>query len=113
MVKQGTGWEALGHIHPAKRWGTVRTNLEIQDPEGILTYRGKEVMHPSKLQEVLASIHRNHKGTIRSQSKAQQRWFWPYMEDHIKEAMDTCEECQGNVRPKDTPKEEAREYQPP
>ena len=73
MVEEGTGWEALGHNHPAKRWGMVRANLEIQGPEGILTYRGKEVMPPSKLREVLASIHMNHKGTIRSQSKARQK----------------------------------------
>ena len=89
------------------------TNLEIQGPEEVLTYKGKEFVPPSKLQEVLESIHTDHEGTNMGQLKAQQKWFWPHVEDHIKEAIDICKECKGRLESKDTPKEEIREYQPP
>ena len=49
MVKQGAGWEALGHNHPVKRWGMERAGLKIQGLEEVLTYRGKEVVPNSKL----------------------------------------------------------------
>ena len=113
MVKQGAGWEALGRHHPAKGWGLERSELEIQGPTGLMTYKGKEFVPPSKLKKALESIHTDHKGVIKGQLKAQQKWFWPHMEDHMREAMDICKECKDRQEPRDTPKEETREYQPP
>ena len=108
MVKQGAGWEVPGCNHPAKGWGLERAGLEIQGLEEVLTYRGKEFVPPSKLQEVLASIHIDHEGTTIGQLKAQQKWFWPHMEDHIREAMDISEDCKDKPKSRDTPMEEIR-----
>ena len=102
----------LSHHHLSKEWGLERSGLKIEGPVRVMTYRGKEFIPPSRINKVLRSIHRDHKGAVTGQQKAHQKWFWPYMEDYIIEDMDGCGKCKEGQKPRYIPKEETLVYQP-
>jgi hypothetical protein len=42
----------------------------------------------------LQVLHRSHAGVAKMAEAAKQLYFWPKMNEHIKDMVDTCERCQ-------------------
>jgi hypothetical protein len=55
----------------------------------------KRIVIPRRARDaMLLVLHRSHAGVAKTAEAAKQLYFWPKMNEHIKDMVDACEKCQ-------------------
>jgi hypothetical protein len=94
----------LHTAHPAKQFAGVWDNMSVSGV--FLVMDGDRLVVPKSMRaEVLSQLHRGHAGITRTKQLARQHFYWPSMNNEIKQLIGSCEGCQelraSNPRPAD------------
>lgn len=87
------GWPAL-HDCPSDvkhYWGFQDEITQIHD----ILYKGQRMIVPKDMRQyVKEKVHMGHLGIIKCQERAKTYFYWPGMNDEIKQVVETCGSCQ-------------------
>jgi hypothetical protein len=62
---------------------------------GLVVHECKRIVIPCRARAaMLQELHRSHAGVTKTAEAAKQLYFWPKMNEHIKNMIDACERCQ-------------------
>jgi hypothetical protein len=62
---------------------------------GLVVHDCKRIVIPRGARNAtLQALHRSHAGVAKTAEAARQLYFWPEMNEHIKDMIDACERCQ-------------------
>jgi hypothetical protein len=92
-VSNGVSTKSIADCHPAaalrSEWDyfSVINCLVVHDCKRIVIPRGAR-------NATLQVLHRSHAGVAKTAEAARQLYFWPKMNDHVKDMIDACERCQ-------------------
>jgi hypothetical protein len=92
-VSNGVSTKSIADCHPAaalrSEWDylSVINSLVVHDCKRIVIPHGARAA-------TLQVMHRSHAGVAKPAEAARQLYFWPKMNDQIKDMIDACERCQ-------------------
>lgn len=87
--------------HPARLYGSVWHKLSLFDDEEdtLLLYDNNRIVVPKLArEEILRLLHIPHAGQVKTRKAAQRLYFWPRINDNIKQLIESCPACQ-ELRP--------------
>ena len=96
-VKQGVDLRSLPPDHPARAFANVWDHLGISSygTTPILVYDSKRIVIPhDAVGALLRKIHNAHQGIVKTRKLAQQLYYWPGMNNDIKQMVENCSACQ-------------------
>lgn len=91
MIRKG--WPDNRHKvpHSIRAYWSVRDELAVLD--GVI-YKGMRiVVPPSMRSDMLAQIHKSHKGIVKCKQRARESLYWPSMNRSIEEMVKDCHDC--------------------
>ena len=84
----------LPTTHPARAYSNVWDHLSVLDGQ-LIVYEVDRVVIPSALRpSILKLLHTSHSGIVKTRKTAQQLYFWPNINNDIKNLITSCEACQ-------------------
>jgi hypothetical protein len=92
-VTNGVSVKSIADCHPAAALRSEWDYLSVIN--GLVVHDCKRIVIPRKARDAtLQVLHRSHAGVAKTAEAAKQLYFWPKMNDHIKDMIDACETCQ-------------------
>ena len=95
-LREGKNVQKLPTTHPAQSYANVWTELSLlDDMEDTLMAVGDRVVVPHHARaKVLELLHLPHSGLVKTKKAAQQLYYWPGINNSIKQLIGSCSECQ-------------------
>jgi hypothetical protein len=92
-VSNGVSTKSVADCHPA---AALRSEWDyISVINGLVVHNCKIIVIPRGAREAtLQVLHRSHAGVAKTAEAAKQLYFWPKINEHIKNMIDACERCQ-------------------
>jgi hypothetical protein len=92
-VSNGVSTKAIADCHPAAALRSEWDYLSVIN--GLVVHDCKRIVIPRGARDAtLQVLHRSHAGVAKTAEAAKQLYFWPKMNEHIKNMIDACERCQ-------------------
>jgi hypothetical protein len=92
-VSNGISTKSIADCHPAAALRSEWDYLSVIN--GLVVHGCKRIVIPRGTRNpTLQVLHRSHAGVAKTAEAARQLYFWPKMNDHIKDMIDACERCQ-------------------
>jgi hypothetical protein len=92
-VSNGVSTKAIANCPPAAALRSEWDYLSVIN--GLVVHDCKRIVIPCGAQDAtLQVLHRSHAGVTKTAEAAKQLYFWPKMNEHIKNMIDVCERCQ-------------------
>ena len=94
----------LQSTHPARAYSTVWSKLSLMDSceDTLLILDDKRIcVPPGARQEVLSQLHTAHQGIGKTRGAARERYFWPNMNLHVQNMVESCEMCREHLPSQD------------
>jgi hypothetical protein len=92
-VTNGVSVKSITDCHPAAALRLEWDFLSVIN--GLVNHDCKRIVIPSGARKAtLQVLHRPHAGVAKTAEAAKQLYFWPKMNNHIKDMVDACERCQ-------------------
>ena len=96
-VEKGTLPKDLPPEHPGRQLKSIWHNLAIEFD--LLIYDGLRIVVPeAQRQNILRLLHKSHSGIVKTRAAARTSFFWPGINEAIKNMVDRCDQCQ-RLRP--------------
>jgi hypothetical protein len=92
-VNNGASVKSIADRHPAAALRSEWDYLSVIN--GLFVHDCKRIVIPRGARDAtLQVLHRSHAGVAKRAETAKQLYFWPKMNEHIKDMIDACERCQ-------------------
>lgn len=92
-LSQGKIPNDLPSSHPARALRSVWDVLSIED--GLILVDGHRIFVPAPARKrILELLHKPHLGLVKSKIAARQLYFWPNMNNDVKQLVEGCSACQ-------------------
>ena len=92
-VSSKADWKNLPHQHPARLYRNQWDFLAVEKDVGLLTVNGRIVIPRAAQKAVLAGIHHQHTGQVKTYKNACQMYFWPQMKRDVHQMVSNCPDC--------------------
>ncbi len=99
-LRSGKSPAQLHASHPAKAFGNVWDHLSLLDDEKetLIIYDDTRIVVPAAARpEVLRRLHVPHAGLVKTRKAAQQLYYWPGINNSIKQLVESCSTCQSHL----------------
>jgi hypothetical protein len=92
-VTNGVSVKSIADCHPAAALRSEWDYLSVI--KGLVVHDRKRIVIPRGARDATLQVqHRSHTGVAKTAEAAKQLYFWPKMNEHIKDMIDACERCQ-------------------
>jgi hypothetical protein len=92
-VSNGVSTKAIADCHPAAALRSEWDYLSVFN--GLVVHDCKRIVIPRGARDAtLQVLHRSNAGVAKTAEADKQLYFWPKMNEHIKNMIDACERCQ-------------------
>jgi hypothetical protein len=92
-VSNGVSTKSIADCHPAAALRSEWDYLSVIN--GLVVHDCKRIVIPQGARAAMLQVlHRSHAGVAKTAEAARQLYFWPKMNDQIKDMIDACERCQ-------------------
>jgi hypothetical protein len=82
----------LPPAHPAHAYASIWDDISME--HGLLVYNDRIVIPAIARREILDLLHIPHNGIEKTRVAARQLYFWPNMNNEVKQLIEVCEVCQ-------------------
>ena len=97
----------LPATHPARKYKSLWQDLSVDS--GLIILSGTRIVVPAEYRpKILEHLHMSHAGIQRTRTFAQRHYYWPGINNAIKQVIELCDKCQ-SLRPS-KPQEKLQPY---
>ena len=79
--------------HPGRQFTQQWDFMKVDSPYGLILFHDRIIIPKTHRRKILALLHIQHTGIVKTYNTAKQLYFWPGMKNDIKTTVSSCEEC--------------------